>query len=244
MANKIHKGFNLLRDQLQEADKWDKIQNWVNGTARVIVIIVEFVVITCFGARIFMDRVARNLEIRLESNQNTLENLEDTELKLRQLQIDLQNYRGLWETSGEYSATVQEVYGYIPAIANTISVSIDKGVLNVSGNASKQNIGKLEGIVKSSPNYQDTLLTSYIPKDGDDSTIGDFQLKTIIKNYKRKIFVSVDKRNDSDEAPIENLEPSPETEPVEDEIVSPAVSPVISPIEDIVASPTINQIAI
>lgn len=239
MANKIHKGFNLLRDQLQEADKWDKIQNWVNGTARVIVIVVEFVVIICFGARVFMDRVARNLEIRLEDNNQTLESLKDTELRLRQLQIDLQNYRGLWESSGEYSNTVKNFYGYVPSIANSISVSIDKGELSVSGNTSKLNIGNLEGIIKSSSSYQDTLLTSYVPQDGTDNTIGDFQLRTVIKNFKRKIFVGAEKENKPAVEPTSVLRPSPATSL----IVSPEASPIEN-IDNIIVSPTVNQIEI
>lgn len=187
---KLHQGFNLLRDQLREADKWDKIQNWVNGTARIIVIVVEFVVIVCFGARIFMDRVARNLETRLEDNAQMLESLEDTEARLRQLQIDLQNYKGLWESSASYSDTIEDVYGYIPAISNAIVVTISKGKMSVSGTASTQNIGELERIIKSQTDiYQDTLLEKYTP-DGNPTSQdsqGQFSLSTNIKNYKRKL---------------------------------------------------------
>lgn len=201
MAKKIHRGFNLLRDQLQEADKWDKIQDWVNGTARVIVILVEFVVIVCFGARIVMDRIARNLEQRLEENYATLESLKDTEQRLRQLQIDLQNYRGLWESSSEYSDAVREFYNYIPAIENSIALNMDKGVISVNGNASRSNIGLLEGIVKSSDKYQDTLLSNYAPDDSESTgdTLGDFELRTTIKNYKRKIFVGLQNTEESAE---------------------------------------------
>ena len=243
---KIHKGFNLLRDQLQEADKWDKIQNWVNGTARVIVIVVEFLVIICFGTRIFMDRVARNLDESLENNKKTLDSLKDTELRLRQLQFDLQNYKGLWDSAGQYSETVKEIYSFVPTISNAITLSIDNGGVSLSGNASKLNIGKLEGIIKSSPNYNETLLISYIPQDGEatDNTLGDFQLKTTINNFKRNLFVNREK----EETP--NLEASPtlvssitpaasvgisSTPTVE---VSPDVSPEISPEVSLVPSPS------
>lgn len=189
MAKKEHKGFNLLRDQLREADKWDKIQNWVNGTARIVVIIVEFVVIVCFGARIFMDRVARNLEEDLQENHATLESYKETELRLRQLQIDLQNYRGLWNNSGQYSNTIQTVYAYIPEITNSIAVIIDNGELSINGTTTTDNIGKLEGLVKSSPDYQDTLLERYTPdsEELETNTQGQFSLRTKIKDYKREI---------------------------------------------------------
>jgi hypothetical protein len=187
---KVHQGFNLLRDQLREADKWDKIQNWVNGTARVIVIFVEFIVIVCFGARIFMDRVARNLETRLDDNKQMLQSLSETEIRLRQLQIDLQNYKGLWENSGQFSNTIETVYAYVPSISNSITLSIDNAKISISGTASKENIGALEGKVKSATSeYQDTLLERYSP-DGQAETVdtqGQFTLTTSIKNYKRKL---------------------------------------------------------
>jgi len=59
-------GFNLLKPQKTPPTLWEKIYAWVLGTARIIVIIVEIIVVFSFGARIAVDTIASRLDKEVE----------------------------------------------------------------------------------------------------------------------------------------------------------------------------------
>lgn len=171
------KGFNLLRPQIEPEGKWDKIYAWVNGTARIVVIFVELIVIVCFGVRVVVDRQARDLEKVLDKNKAQLDKVKDAEARIRQLQSDLQMYEGIWAQSSDYAPVVEEVYNYNPALFSAMSVSIDASEIKINGSASRDDIDSLEKVIKNSNMFYDQQLLNYKPEGGESALdLGSFNI--------------------------------------------------------------------
>lgn len=180
-------GFNLLRPQITPEGRWDKIYSWVNSTARVIVIFVELIVLVSFGARIFLDTQARDLERTLAKNKVQLDSLKQDELEIIELQGDITNYLNLWETSSAYSTNLREIYNYNPNIFLSLTVRIDdKGDVNISGIADGKDVMELERIMKKSDTYSIVEVLNYRP--GENIQDGEFQIRARVNNFKRGSF--------------------------------------------------------
>ena len=180
------KGFNLLRAQLTPEDRWDRVYAWVNGTARVIVVFVELVVIGCFAARIVVDKQARDLEKELESNHTRLQNLAQAESEIRTLQDKTNTYSALWQVSNYYSPFIDEIYGYDPSLFSSLTLSIsNKGVLSISGTSTKTIIGDLETKMKNSESFSEVQVTSVRTSSESEQSYGSFEIQAVIRDYTR-----------------------------------------------------------
>jgi len=179
-------GFNLLRSQLTSEDKWEKVYEWVNNTARIVIILVELVVVLCFGARVVVDRQAKNLEEVLDRNVVILESLETVEKEIRQLQADLTSYNEIWDSSSNYAPFLEEVFNYNLALFDSYSISMDsKGKLRLVGKATRSEVSELENAMKSSPSYSLVQLSNYKPGEGGDNSLGEFGIQADIREFTR-----------------------------------------------------------
>lgn len=180
-------GFNLLRAQIAPEDKWDKIYNWVNNSARVIVIFVELIVIVSFGVRVVIDRQARDLEEVLKANKLRLDNLSETEQGIRDLQDETKSYKIIWDSSTSLAEYVEEVYDYNPNLFSVLSVSIDNdGFLSIGGTASRSDIGDLEVKMKASDSFSQVQLATFKPDGEGSDTLGSFQIEARISSHTRQ----------------------------------------------------------
>lgn len=189
-------GFNLLRPQLSPEDRWDKIYEWVNSTARVIVILVELIVIVCFVARVIVDRTARDLEEVLEENKNQLDSLKDIEANIRELQKSLSDYENIWASSSGNALYIEEVYGYSPNLFRAYNVSLDgHGKMTISGVASEDDVQDLENTMKNSLSFSQVELSTFTPGGTGGDEPGEFQIGAVIADYKRGSLAAVSSLN-------------------------------------------------
>ncbi|MCA9385804.1 hypothetical protein KC717_04095 [Candidatus Dojkabacteria bacterium] len=180
------KGFNLLRPQLTPEDKWDKIYNWVNSTARVIVIAVELVVIICFGVRVVVDRQARDLQEQLETNKLQLDRLADTEKEIRELQDKTATYKLIWDSATSFDPYIQEVYGYNPNLFTSLNVSVTReGIVNVNGVATREDVDDLERKLKNSESFSQVEVLLFQPDGVSLQSLGPFQMQARLAQFKR-----------------------------------------------------------
>ncbi|MBD3362336.1 hypothetical protein GF362_01295 [Candidatus Dojkabacteria bacterium] len=179
-------GFNLLRPQLAPEDKWDSIYEWVNNTARIIVIFVEIVVIGCFVTRVIVDSQARDLEEVLDDNKNQLDNLRDTEQEIMKVQKNVLVYSNVWKNSTNLSQVLGEIYSYNPSLFQNFSVSLDEeGKLSITGVAQKTEIGELERTMKNSDTFSQVELTSFKPGGEGQNEPGEFNIAAVVASYTR-----------------------------------------------------------
>jgi hypothetical protein len=182
-------GFNLLREQLANEDKWDKIYEWITSTAKVLVIFTELIIVCVFVVRVVVDRRARELTKLLETNHTQLEALATTEGQIRQVQANMVDYTAIWNNSSSFMSVVEEIYSYDRALSNTLMIRLsDQGKIEISGVAKRDDVENLEMLMKSSPTYSYVELISFRPNLASTTNTGHFQLVGNFSPAKRLSF--------------------------------------------------------
>lgn len=148
------KGFNLLRPQIEPPTMWTRVYDWVVGSARVIVIIVELVVVVAFAIRIVVDVQSNNLNEQIATKEAILQTFAEAELRYLSTQAKTDAYRDLWETSVEYSTIFAEILSYLPTTSQELVVQMStRSGLFVSGSAEVNEIAQMESSFKASQNF-------------------------------------------------------------------------------------------
>ncbi len=182
------KGFNLLRKQKEPPTVWEKIYAWTLGTARIIIIIVEIVVVGAFATRVVIDTKAKKLDKEMKLRQLTLANLSDTELKYRKIQDKNSIYKDLWRNSSNYYLVAKDLENYLSSNFSDLQVSIEKGELIIRGEGDIDKIAKLENDIKSSNkfiNVETFKVDTTIVRGSRRVTFG---IKANIKDYNIRKF--------------------------------------------------------
>ncbi len=193
VAKKTQKkaGFNFLRPQLAQEDRWDKIYNWVSSTARVIVMVTEVVVIAVFVIRVVVDRTARDLNKQLEDNKAQLDDLSDEEQAIREIQKDTQTYTNLWNASSGFAEVISEVYSYDRTLNPFIAISISsEGEVQLTGSADEATMANLESKMKNSALFSQVELLTYRSRTETDLAPGQFQIVAQLVNTKRDVLLA------------------------------------------------------
>jgi hypothetical protein len=138
------RGFNLLRPQLSPPTSWDKIYQWMVGTARVIVIIVELIVVGAFATRVVVDTIGKNLDKKVTLKAAEINANKSTEDNFRDIQERTDLYRSLWEISSSMTPTYNFINSLISDYQGLLNIQITKSEVTISGELPGQNIDKLE----------------------------------------------------------------------------------------------------
>mgnify|MGYP007051591394 CR=1 FL=1 len=146
------RGFNLLRPQLTPPTAWDKVYKWMVGTARVIVILVEMVVIIAFAVRIVVDTIGKQLDDEIKQKDTQLDAYTQIEKDLRDIQVKADAYKDIWKASSYYSDEVIFINNLIKKYGGTISVQLTKDEVNISGSIPLKFINELETAFKDNMN--------------------------------------------------------------------------------------------
>jgi len=133
---------------------WTRVYDWVVGSARVVVIVVELVVVVAFAIRIVVDVQSNNLNEQIDTKEAILQTFQEAELRYLSTQAKTDAYRDLWETSNQYSPIFSEILSYLPTTSQELVVQIStRSGLFVSGSAEVNEIAQMETSFKSSPNF-------------------------------------------------------------------------------------------
>ncbi len=177
------KGFNLLREQKEPPTLWEKIYAWTLGTARIIVIIVELIVVGAFVTRIIIDTKAKKIDKEVKLRQATLDGLSESEFRYREIQDKLSLYTDVWQNSSNYTDVVKILENNLIVNFSDLQVSIDKGKLVIRGEGDINRISDLETAIKSSE-----MFTNVETFEVDSTTVRGtrritFGIRADIKNY-------------------------------------------------------------
>lgn len=177
------RGFNLLRMQLTPPTAWDKIYQWMVGTARVIIIVVEIIVVIAFGARVVVDTIAKNLDEKIERRDAELAAFRSTELEYRNIQQKTALYRELWTQSSDLAFYFDYINNLVRNYIGLITISLSNEEVNISGELPLSDVGILEEKMKadklgSSPNpiFTDVQLIDVDSEGKTESELATFSL--------------------------------------------------------------------
>ncbi|MBN1331560.1 hypothetical protein JW978_01585 [Candidatus Dojkabacteria bacterium] len=175
-------GFNLLKKQKIPPTLWEKIYTWVLGTARVLVIMVEIVVVISFGIRVAVDTISSRLDKEVEKQQNTLGAFSESETRYRTIQSRTSEYKNIYEKSSNYSAMLSELENYLGANFTGLSIYITEDELTIRGEGDVSRISSLEESLKAS-NYLRNVEVYDLNAQEEGSRRADFGIRAIIENY-------------------------------------------------------------
>ena len=184
----MKKGFNLLKEQVEPPSVWTKIYDWVLGTARIVIIIVEVIVLIAFGIRILIDLQAKELDSKIEQSDAVMNVLLTSETSFRQIQNKTAAYETLWNGTMNYSDVVNNINSLLPvntSITN-LTIAIDQENVTISGVADKtreEDVRLLEENLKNNSPY---LTDSVLEKLQDTSDQLKFVFKAKLTNISTK----------------------------------------------------------
>jgi len=177
-------GFNLLRKQKTPPTAWEKIYSWVLGTARVIVIIVELVVVGSFVIRVIVDTQAKRLDKELESRDKTISSFAKSENRFREIQLKSDNYKGLWISSSTYSDMLKELDNQLSANFSNLTINASSEILTVRGAGDVSRISSFEDAIKQSTYFSNVETFEIDTSTGGDNR-GNIGLRAVINDSDR-----------------------------------------------------------
>ena len=160
----MKKGFNLLKSQAEPPSVWSKLYEWVLGSARIIIILVEIVVLVAFGFKVWVDIQGKDLDKSIERSEAIVNAMATSEKEFRLVQAKTTSYKLIWDASIDYSKVLANINSLLPITTSIkdITVSFDKDQISISGISPKSKeseIKNLENDLKSnSPYLKDTVL--------------------------------------------------------------------------------------
>jgi hypothetical protein len=178
----IKKGFNLLKPQLEPPTVWTKIYDWVLGTARVIIIVVQIIVVIAFAIRMVVDVQSKNLDREIVAKESVLSSLQESELRFKKIQKQTAAFEKALNISMIYSAIFAELNVLMPNNATELNIQFVSTSILISGKASVSAIGNLETELKTSRNFTNTELVQVESRGISQDETADFTIRTQIRD--------------------------------------------------------------
>ncbi len=183
-------GFNLLISQIEPPTLWTKIYDWMVGSARIVMISIELVVIVAFGLRVFLDVESKNLDEEIANKENILRAFQSSEVRFRKIQDHVNAYAKSWEEANVHSSIYAEVNTYLPQNPVEMSVQIDTTTVVVSGTATGNEIAFLENAFKNSSTFRDAQLVKLDIEGTSGDSLGNFTIAATIRNPEKRVITN------------------------------------------------------
>ena len=184
----MKKGFNLLKTQAEPPSVWTKVYDWVIGTARIVIIVIEVIVLVAFVIRIFIDLQGKELDKKIEQGEAILNVLKTNEADFRLIQSKTSTYSTIWNSTPDYSEMIATINASLPinvSITN-LTISINKDTLKITGVADKKkeaDIVDLETNLKNNLPYHTNSVLDRLQDTTDQLT---FSFRATIVNITNK----------------------------------------------------------
>jgi Tfp pilus assembly protein PilN len=179
----LKQGFNFLKPQVEPPSVWTKVYDWIVGTARVILILVEICVIVALGIRVVLDIQGKQLDSQINNLDGLMLARQNEETKYRDLQDRIASYETIWQISRSATPILDEINKNLPPSARNITITLEGYDIRINGEALNDEIDIMEMILKESPLFSQTKLSrlSTIQEGGKNLVKFDFQSK--VKQY-------------------------------------------------------------
>jgi hypothetical protein len=185
------KSINLLIDRGAPPTIWERAYDWVTGSARIVVIVTELIVLLAFGWRFYLDRSLNDLNERISKKGNALKSLSDDEDEIRIIQAKLNTYRELWTVSSTYAEVISEINNFMPTGISEASISIQEDEttrkLSIRGSGPRDKIQELETSLKNSTTFTDVELKQLEGEGGGEENDEFVFTAKVILNLIRQV---------------------------------------------------------
>jgi len=188
-------GFNLLKAQMEPVTVWTKLYDWIVGTARIVVIVVEIIVVVAFGIRLIIDIQGKMLDEQIENKENTLSYYVEAERRYKVIQDKTSAFKMSWVNSTLHNETFFALNEILPETPSDISMSISEEAISVSGEATVAEIGDLETDFKESDVFKDTELANIISEGDSPQAIAEFVIRSTVNDLQKREIVVEESEN-------------------------------------------------
>lgn len=180
-------GFNLLRPQVEPPTVWSKLYDYVVGTARVVVIFVELVVVVAFVWRIIIDVQSKNLDDEIRVKESIISTFAQAEREFKQIQKKTGAYDIIWTGTRSFTNNYAEINKYLPLSLHEFTIQLNKDTVYITGTANVSEIQSMEDDLNKSETF--TKKIDNITSAGTSgSALASFSLRlTVDKLEYRKI---------------------------------------------------------
>lgn len=176
------KGFNLLKEQIEPQTMWTKIYDWIVGTARIIIIFVEILVVVAFGVRLAIDGRSKKLDQIVEEKERNLGYYEIAQNRFLTIQDKVSAFELSWNESVIFADIYKEINSYLPQNPQSISIKLTKDSLFISGEAKVNEIGKLESSFKNSTTFKNVELVQIQSQGSSPNSLAEFSLRSELRS--------------------------------------------------------------
>ena len=184
----MKKGFNLLKTQAEPPSVWTKVYDWVIGTARIVIIVIEVIVLVAFVIRIFIDLQGKELDKKIEQGEAILNVLKTNEADFRLIQSKTSTYSTIWNSTPDYSEMIATINASLPinvSITN-LTISINKDTLTITGVADKKKEADIVDLETNLKNNLPYLTNSVLDRLQDTTDQLTFSFRATIVNITNK----------------------------------------------------------
>jgi hypothetical protein len=184
----LKKGFNLLKSQAEPPSVWSKLYEWVLGSARIIIILVEIVVLIAFGFKVWVDIQGKELDKSIERSEAIVNAMATSEKEYRLVQAKTSSYKTIWDASIDYSKLLENINSILPITSSIkdITVSFDKEQISISGISPKSKESEIKNLENDLKNNSPFLKDTVLAKLDDTQTQLKFLFTAKLINLEKK----------------------------------------------------------
>lgn len=172
---------NLLRPQGESKKLLANALTWILSAGRYIVILVEIVVLAAFLSRFKLDADIQETKEKIEAQIPFIEVQKDSEVAIRQTQLQLSNIKNIKNESPRYSEVLDKIASQTPGgvVLNNLSIDKTAGKLELKLSGTAQNNNELNTFIyglKSDPSFSEVNLANA----GLDQNLISFSLTAVM----------------------------------------------------------------
>lgn len=159
--------FNLLRPAKPIIPTWDKIYYWLSGTARILILFVEIIIIAGFTYRVIIDRQSNDIKDQVSQSESILKVYESRESIFRKYQQEVSQANSMISSSDSFVTIINQLLSQVPKMDKSNLVLNSDGTFNLNAISSKEIATQVEQLFKTSKYTKNVATTNLVIKDND-----------------------------------------------------------------------------
>ncbi len=157
--------FNLLKPAKPIIPTWDKIYYWLSGTARILILFVEVIIIAGFAYRVIIDRQSNDLKDTINQSEKILNIYTQREQTIQTYQSQINEVNKVKASSNSFVNIINQLILQFPDTkTSSVTFSTD-GNFNISAISTKDVATQFEQLLKNSKLTKNVTITNFIVKD-------------------------------------------------------------------------------
>jgi hypothetical protein len=172
------KPFNLLKPISTPKTSWDKLYDWINTNAKILMMFVIIAITFAFVLKVIVDTEAKNTNTEIEVLLNKVSFYSNNvETQSRDLIKKADIYKKQIKSQTNYHLILNELNSLFANSGNEFSIRIEEDNLSIYGNDDLSVLRSLETILRSSPIFINVKFDNLaIETIGNSRELGQYSL--------------------------------------------------------------------